>query len=30
MGMPVPDDIEALEKALEDPENEELWRSLTT
>lgn len=30
MGLPVPDDIEALEKALEDPENEELWRSLTT
>jgi hypothetical protein len=30
MGMPVPEDIEALETALEDPENEELWRSLTT
>lgn len=29
MGMPVPEDIEALEKALEDPENDDLWRDLT-
>jgi hypothetical protein len=29
MGLPVPEDIEALEKALEDPENEDLWRDLT-
>jgi hypothetical protein len=29
MGLQVPEDIEALEKALEDPENEDLWRDLT-
>lgn len=29
LGLPVPEDIEALEKALEDPDNDELWKDLT-
>lgn len=28
MGLPVPDDIKRLEKALEDPEADELWDNL--
>ena len=27
LGQPVPDDIERLELALEDPENDEFWAS---
>jgi hypothetical protein len=29
LGLPVPDDIAALEQALEDPDNDELWKDLT-
>ncbi|MGI1663833.1 hypothetical protein ACRDNQ_16460 [Palleronia sp. KMU-117] len=29
LGLPVPEDIEALEQALEDPENDDLWKDLT-
>ncbi len=28
LGLPVPDDIVQLEKALEDPESEDLWDNL--
>ncbi len=28
MGLPVPEDIERLEKALEDPQSDEFWKNL--